>query len=237
MNDNTPDSAGFYAAEPPVILPPPVVPVRRKRRWWVYVLVAFGGLVALAVILVVCAVAYWHSLIKTYTSASARPLPAAEEFGVDAEAVQQRLVEFYTAVTQNGGPEPLKFNAADLNAVVTKDPKLKDHVRMVITNGQVLAEFSFPLAPLKRPELKNRYLNGEVLLGHKFEEGWLDVTVAGVKANGKPIPKWILKQVQKKSGNLAKDIDKNRDVVFFMQKLDSLEVVDDQIIITPTAKK
>lgn len=238
MNDHTTHSAGFEAAEPPVIPPAiPVAPIRRKRRWWLYVLIAFGGLIALAVILVVGAVAYWHSLIKTYTSASARSLPATEEFGVDAEQLQQRAVEFYTAVTQNGGPGPFKINAADLNALVAKDPKLKDHVRMVITNSQVLAEFSFPLNQIPRPELKNRHLNGEILLGYKFDEGWLDVTIAGVKANGKPIPKWILKQVRKKSGNLAKDIDKNRDMVFFMQKIDSLEVVDNEIVITPSAKK
>ena len=192
-----------------------------------------GGVFAVGLIVIVSVVGYWHSLIKNYTSTQAQPLPALEVFDADLEHLTSRWTSWVTDVATDNAVPPFKASADDLNLLVGKNPALKDHLRIVITNNQVCGQFSFPLDQTKKRELKGRFLNGQGRLNLDFQGGDLIVTVAELKANGKPIPGWIFKKLQKKTGNLAKDLQKNHDVVAFMKKLDTLEVRDNEVVITP----
>jgi len=52
-----------------------------------------------------------------------------------------------------------------------------------------------------------------------------------LRANGKPVPGWIQKKVQKE--NILKDLDKNQDAIAFLHKLHNVEVKEGFVILTP----
>lgn len=221
-------------AEPPIVEQPPGSKPRRKRRWWVYLGAGLGVLILLAVVAVAGIVMYWHSLIRNYTAAEPQPLPAIKENDADLTAFHTRWTAFQEEVANGSSTEPFQASAAELNLLIAQNPDLKDRVRLIITNNQVFGQFSFPLDQANDRKLHGRHLNGRAQLNLAFQDGWLTVSVAELKANGKPIPRWILKKVQQQ--NLASYLDNNLDAIEFLHQLDAIEVEDDQIVLKPLAR-
>ena len=221
-------------APPPASLPPTLTVDRPKRRWWLYVAVVLGGLALLAVALVAALLTYWHSLVRTYTTLEAAPLPAITGSDQDLTAFLVRWAAFQDAVVGGTATEPFRASAADLNLLIGQNPDLRDRVRLVITNNQLLGQFSFALAQVQQPELRNRFVNGLARLELDFREGWLTVSVAELSANGRLVPWWVMKRVRQE--NLVKDLDKNPDTVEFLHRLAAIEVEDDHIVLKPAAR-
>lgn len=213
---------------------PPVTGRRPKRRWWIYVAVGAGALFVLAVVVVVGILFYWRSLVRDYTATQPQPLPVVQASDAQLAALYARWTPFQEAVVKGAAARPFQVSAADLNLILTQNAELKNRLRVIITNNQVFGQFAFPLDQAKQQALKGRYLNGLARLNLNFQDGWLTVSVADLKANGKPIPGWILKQVQKQ--NLAKDFDKNPETITFLHQLEAIEVEDDQLVLRPPAK-
>jgi hypothetical protein len=211
---------------------PPAAP-RKKRRWWLYVLIALGSLLLLGVVAVVLFIGYAKSLVSTYTETKPRVFPKVQYDPQRWKALESEWTEFARAVQNRQNPPPFKISADDLNqffARITNAP-FRDHVRFVITNNQLKAEFSAPLEQTRRPELKGRFVNGTATINIIFQEGWLTVNVGAVEANGKPAPGWLLKRLGRE--NLTKDMDRNRELVNLFGEIDSIQVKDGQIVITP----
>lgn len=216
---------------PPATNQTPCNQPRRKRRWWFYVGISLGALALLAVAVVVGLVMYWHSLVRNYSSTEPQPLPMVEGGESDLVAFQARWSAFVEAVAQGIARDSFQASATELNLLIAQNPDMKDRVRVVITNNQVLGRFTFPLDQAKQRDLKGRHLNGLARLNLDFQDGWLTVNVAELQANGKPIPRWILKKVQRE--NLAKDLDKNHEATAFLHSLESVAVEDDLIVLRP----
>lgn len=207
---------------------------RPRRRWWLYLAVVLGGLALLAVVAVAALLTYWHSLVRTYTALEAAPLPAITGSDQDLTALLVRWAAFQDAVAGGTATEPFRASAADLNLLIGQNPDLRDRVRLVITNNQVLGQFSFSLAQVQQPELRNRFVNGLARLELDFRDGWLTVSVAELSANGRPVPWWVMKKVRQE--NLVKDLDKNPDTVEFLHRLAAIVVEDDHIVLKPAAR-
>ncbi|MBI5383207.1 MAG: hypothetical protein HZA90_00825 [Verrucomicrobia bacterium] len=235
MNDNMSMPSVTAEAEPPVIPPPapPSMPTRR-RHWWVYALCGAGALVFAGLLVVVALVGYWKSLVRNYTSPSAQTMPVVLASPTGLEELVRSWTEFRLGVEDGTATQPFQLTADDLNQLIAMNPKLKAHARLTITNGQVFGQFTLPLDQVKQRELKGRYLNGLARLGLQFQDGWLTVNVVELKANGKPVPKWILRKLGRE--NLAKDLDKSQETVGFLQKLDRIDVEGDRILLKPLAK-
>lgn len=228
---NHPMSAGASNPEPPRIEQPPAVSRRPRRRWWVYVGAGLGATVVVALLVVAGIAMYWHMLIKNYTATQSQPLPVVQVTDSDFQVFHTRWTAFEQAVANDTAVEPFRTSAAELNLLIVQNPSLKDRVRLIITNNQVFSQFTFPLDQAKQRDLTGRYVNGLARLNLDFQDGWLTVSVAELKANGNPIPRWILKRLQKE--NLAKDLDQNQEVVAFLHQLDTIEVQNDQLVLKP----
>jgi len=187
------------------------------------VVVALGIVAGIAV--------YWHSLIENYTSTQPQPLPVVQVSDSDFAALNSRWTAFREAVAKDNAAEPFRARAAELNLLIARNPGLKDRVWMTISNSQIYGQFTFPLDQSKQRELHGRYVNGLARLNLDFQDGWLTVSVAELKANGKPIPRWILKSIQKE--NLVKDLDQNLELTAFLHELHTIEVQGDQIVLQP----
>lgn len=217
--------------ESPIVEASPAVGLRPRRRWWVYLGAGLGALVVVALLLVAGVAMYWHSLIRNYTAPQSQPLPMLPVTDFNFPVFHTRWTAFQEAVANGTAAEPFQASAAEVNLLIAQNPGLKDRVRMIITNNQVFGQFTFPLDQAKQRELQGRYVNGLARLNLDFEDGWLTVSVAELKANGKHIPRWILKRIQRE--NLAKNLDQNQEAIAFLHQLHSIEVQDDQIVLKP----
>lgn len=219
--------------EPPAEARPPVIITRKKRRWWVYTLAGLGGAVIMAVVLVSAGVVYWHSLVQRYTAAQPLALPRIESSDTALQALLFKWIPFQAAVNNGTADKPLMLSAQDLNACIAQNPKLQGRLWVSITNGQVFGRFTFSLDEVKQANLRDRHLNGVARLNLEFHGGALRVAVAELEANGKPVPGWLMKRLQKE--NLAKDAQRNAETAEFLRRLDRIQVQGDRIVLSPPA--
>jgi len=230
-NELPPASGDYTTATHHPDAPLPAQPVRKKRRWWFRVLVALGGLVVLAIVGVVLLAGYWQSLVRNYTATRPEPLPQVANFSESIENLRARWNVFWEAVLDGEAGTPFKLSADDLNTVIANIPELKDRLHLLITNNLILGRFSTPLGQAKQKELRGRFINGTARLNLAFDDGWLTAHVLDLKANGKPVPGWIQKKVQKE--DILRDLNKNFEVAAFLHKLRNVEVMDGGVVLTP----
>lgn len=203
----------------------------RRRSWLWYTGVTLVGL-ALALISVLAGLSlYWRSLVRSYTDIVAAPLPEARDSDLERNALWVRWALFYETVRQGRPAEPFAITADEINLLITGNPELRDRLRIQITNGTVYAHFSFPLGQEGQRSLHGRYLNGRARLQVNFSDGWLTLHVAEMEAQQKPIPRWILKRLQRM--NLARDLDRNPDALEFLQQLEAIEASGDRLVLRP----
>ena len=214
---------------------PPTAAPRKKRRWWLYLLIAAGSLLVLALVGVIGIVLYAKSLVSSYTAPAPKPFPKAVFDPEKQKEFVNRWTDFSRAVQARQAPAPFVITADDINLAISQNKDLRDRLRVVITNSRVLVEFSFPLDQSGVQQLKGRYINGVAKLDVVFKDGWLNVNVGSVDANGRPLPGWILSRLRQE--NLGKFFDRNRDVVNAFQEIESIKVEGSSIVVTPASAK
>lgn len=206
--------------------------VRRRRRTWIwYVGFALVVLAGLGLAAVASLFLYWRSLVQTYTTTTPEPLPAVRGTEMDRTALLARWSLFYENVRQGVPTPPFEIGADEINLLLAADPQMRDRLRIELTNGSVFGRFTFPLAQSGQQELANRHLNGRARLHLDFTDGWLTLTVAEMEANGRPIPKWLLRRLQRE--NLLRDLDRQPEMLEFLRQLAAIEVVGDRLILRP----
>lgn len=234
MNDNIPDSNNTTQSVPPIIPPCFDPPQAHKRRWWRWAIFCAGGLFLAIVLGVLMVAGYWRSMVRNYTATAPAELPEVVESQSELEDLFYRWVDFRKAVQDGTPAKPLRLSADDLNQLLLKNVALKDHLRLMISNSQVFGVFSFPLDKTRRHELKGRYLNGLARLNLEIQDGWVSLRVADMQANGKAMPKWLLKKFQRQ--NLAKGLEDNIEAAEFLRKLDTVSVDGEEIVFVPLAR-
>jgi hypothetical protein len=208
---------------------------RQKSRWWLWLLIAAGSLLLLAIIAVIGGFLYFRSLVTHYTAPAPKVFPKVEFTDAQQKEFENRWTEFARAVQARQTPEPFIITADDLNLAISKIKELRDHVRVVITNSQALVEFSFPLDQAGLQSLQGLHINGVAKLSVVFKNGWLDVNVGSVDVNGRPLPGFLLKRLRQE--NLGKALDQNKSVVNALQGVESIKVEGSSIVVTPAAPK
>jgi hypothetical protein len=210
---------------------PPSAPPRKKRRWWLYLLGAFGLLLVLGVLALVLALGFLKSVVRDYTSTSPTAFPAIQQDPQRAKELENKFREFIEALARRQNPPPFGITADDLNMVLGRDKNFSQHVRLVITNNQVLAQFSAPLDQTGQKQLKGRFVNGVARVNITFQDGWLTVNLGSVDVNGHRLPNWLLKRAQRE--NFLKGLDDNQEMVSAFQELESIRVEGDRILLSP----
>ncbi len=196
-----------------------------------YALVVLGCLVVLGVALVVAILGYLNSLVTKYTETQPRTLITVDASPAAQEQLKARWLAFQQSVNSGRRARSFKLSAEDLNVFLANIPKLTNFLRLRIEGDKLLGDFTVPLDQTRQAKLKGRHLNGVVTFNLKFENGFLDLTVADLEANGKPAPRWILARMQKE--NFLRDLERNRDVMDLLQRIDTVQVTDGFVVVTP----
>ncbi len=111
---------------------------------------------------------------------------------------------------------------------------MADRVYFLIDGDTLKGQVSLPLDKIGLPGLKGRYFNGKATFHASLRDGVLVVTAESGEVNGRPLSEQFLAGIRGK--NLAEDATKNPDNAALLAKLESVQVKDGKIIITPKPK-
>lgn len=219
---------------------PPTPPAAPKKRGCFF----YGCLVSviLGVVLVAgaCLLGYYGlskfaSLAEEYTDTAPMQLPKVEVNPAAYEALQKRVKEFKAALDA-GRSATLTLTAEELNMLVSGDTRpseWKGRVWFAIKDGSLGCQLSMPLDTMSAMpglgRLKGRYLNGAASVRATMDTGTLVVTLQSLEVRGKPLPPEVLNAMKRE--NLAKNAGNDPEVAAFLDKLTSVSVQDDKIVL------
>lgn len=206
-------------------------PISKKSRWWVYVLIGLGSLLLLGIIAILTIYSYYRSLINNYTETKPRAFP---QIVVNTNHLQDfimRWTNYVAEVLDKHSTQQFIITEEDINQGILNISKGKDFARVTLTNGYIRALLSIPLSNSGKKELQGRYLNADADLKLQIEDGILTLRVESAIANGKPVPRWIIKKLRQK--NLLENLENNFEFLELLQAMESVQVKDGAIVFTP----
>lgn len=170
---------------------------------------------------------YVTQQVEKYTSETPNELPSVVYTDEQMEELGTRL----EGVTGENGAavEQVVLTSDDINALISQNEDFKDKVHVSIADGDVTAEVSVPMDMI--PGGKGRFLNGSMTAHVSLDNGYLVVQAADVTVNGEKLPPQVIDALGNE--NLAKEANKDANVTVYLEKLEKIEIVGDQLILTP----
>lgn len=172
--------------------------------------------------------------ITDYTDTAPVAIQKVEYPPAQLNELRARLKAFKDAMDQGGAPVELVLTADDLNALITAEKKLNGKAFIEIDGDKIKGNISLPLDDLGPLKLKGRYLNGTGAFRVTLENGFLDVTLDTLEVKGKSLPQPLLKELKKQ--NLAKDVTNDPETRATIEKLQSIQIRDSQVILKSSGK-
>jgi len=171
-----------------------------------------------------------------YTDTQPMALPEIPLSAEERQSVQQRFDRFRESVDAGTATEPLVLNEDEINTLIaendSQDP-MKDAVRVQLEDDTVKGRISLPLDDIPLPGLKGRYLNGVAELRGSLKDGKLEVFIENASVKGEPLPESMMAEMRRE--NLTAEIMNDPEARKTLEKLESMEVRDGQLIIVPKA--
>lgn len=180
-------------------------------------------------------------LVENFTDVEPMELPDPGVTEADYESAKARLDAFKAAVQSNQPTDPLIITSKDINSMIKFDPEFqggRDNMVVTIEGDRVIGQCSVPLDAISEAIalpgvgiLKGRHFNGTAEFDVFMRNGLLYVHLMGLSIKGEPIPEEFTMEMQKQ--NLAEDFNRQGQLDPVMQVIDSIEVKDGQITVTP----
>ena len=185
----------------------------------------------------IVAVSYWtksalDSLVNSYTDESALVLPIVEIEEEELLALTQRVETFRKTIDEDELEAQIELTADELNALIIHDEKmssLKGKVYLDIVDRQIVGEVSLPLSDLDIPFGGGRYFNGHGVFDVSLGRRGLSVKVEQLEINGKALPETFMKGFQ--GQNLLEKADFDDDTEAFMDRLKTVEILEESVIL------
>ncbi|MEO0529086.1 MAG: hypothetical protein AAF266_00780 [Planctomycetota bacterium] len=138
-----------------------------------------------------------------------------------------RFEVFDQALENNEAPPDLELTAEEINGLISTNDELRGLVFVRIKDGQVGGNISIPTDDF--PGGGGRFFNATVDFEVSLMNGQLVVMLADASVNGTPLPQSILDTFA--GENLAKDAKFDQETEELLAKFESIEVVDDRIVL------
>lgn len=178
---------------------------------------------------------YWwvQAQVTKYTSEAPADLPVVELPEGELAEVQGRVDNFTETIEAGETPDDLVLTADELNALITKDEKLRGKVYVTIEDGVVAGEVSLPADAF--PGGKGRFFNASATFNVSLENGVLIVTLADATFKGEKLPPQFMEAMGKE--NLAKEMYKDPEMAKTLGRIESISIEHDKIVLKPRAAK
>ncbi len=167
-----------------------------------------------------------------YTDTEVVELPLVDMSQEEVDALLARLGGFRTALEAGEANEPLELTQDDLNALIQNDKEFKffrGKVYLTLEDDRVGGEVSWPLDGI--PLMEGRYFNGTAAFGVEFRDRRPEVYLESASIKGEALPDVMMSEFRKK--NFALEWSGSEEGREFLKNIETLEVLDGQLIITP----
>jgi len=175
-----------------------------------------------------------EAFVNEYSSTDPVTLPEVGYTQDDLGAFEARLEGFAQGLGTDAPAVPLVLKGEDLNMLLALDPELKvfaDGLRVSVEGDEIQGRMSMKLGDLGAPFFRERYLNGEASFKVSLENGRLTVSPSQIVVNGRPMPDQYLEGTR--SQNFAESFNQDPDVQSTFEKLDTITVTNDTVIVVP----
>jgi hypothetical protein len=139
----------------------------------------------------------WYLYVRMVDNLTS-PVPADVQVEPPSEsqfqAAETKLTGLRTAADKNEATT-VEFTAADLNALVARDPAFSDwrgRVRIEIADSTMTVALSAPLSSIPLPRVKKRWFNGTAQFSFTYESGAFSFDIKSAEAGGHHLPDMFL---------------------------------------------
>ena len=179
----------------------------------------------------------FQQIREKYSDDAPVELPVVEMEQEKIDALIDRVDAFEQGLRDGETMEALVLTQDDVNALFQHHPELTHfagRVYITIDEDDVLTgQVSVPLDFF--PGLGGRYFNGSVTFDASIEGGRFTVFVESATLKGEPIPESFMDGVR--GENFAEDLHSDRETKELIDSIETLEVKDGTITITPVHLK
>lgn len=170
---------------------------------------------------------------EKYTSAQPMALPTVDASEDEALSVMDRVEAFTDALDRNASPSPLILTSRDINVLISNHPKWKKmagKAYMTIDGERIKGQISIPLNEIGNL-FEGRYLNGSAVFRLGMSSGRLLAFIDSIEVGGNPLPEEFMGTIR--AQNFAETANEDPDIIAVLEKLESISIRDDSIVITP----
>ena len=171
---------------------------------------------------------FWvRSAVLRYTADEAAVIKVVEIPREEVEQLNKRLRSFLKGMDGGGAVNDLVLSEKDINALIEQDEELRGRVYIRIKDGKIGGDVSIP-ADIA-PGGSGRFFNASALFDVSVKNGFLWVSLSDASVNGEPIPAIFLNTIAEE--NLLKDLYEDKDSAKILQKIESVRIEEDKIIL------
>jgi hypothetical protein len=224
--------------QPPPLAQPQYIPPRQGSGCCV------KGCLTLLILAFLCLAAVvgssWYIYHQLATNNLISDAPADLRLEEPSEK-QYRSAEDALARVKNAkeSDQTVAFTAADLNALLAKDPDFKDlsgHVRVDIRNSTMTVNVSAPLDMLRMWSMRGRWFNGTLRFRGGYESGVFRIKIESARGGEYEVPGFIIssinttidKSLNENTGDWQNDAGGSE----FWRHVKSLKLEDDKVVVT-----
>ncbi len=196
--------------------------VNRVRAWMrrLTLLLVFVAVVGIG------AFYYARSRVAIYTAEKPVALPKVQVSKDRMVALEKRIGTISSSVDA-GSTLSGEFilTSEEINALIHKEPKLRDKVFIEIIDQQLTADVSFPADVL--PGGEGRYFNAKVKLNVSVAEGMLQVFIQEALVDDAPVPELWMKLVRER--NFAKPLYNDSEISQILENIEAVKIENDAV--------
>jgi hypothetical protein len=224
----------------------PVQPVKRHGCFF------YGCITCIVLVLIVAitgffAVRYglnkFAAFVERYTETAPMALPKTQMAEAEYQSLDKRVTAFADALRARKPVPPLELNSDEINALIANQPdwkQLKGKVFVKIEDDKITGQVSLPMDDIANrvpglSRLKGRFLNGSAAFKVSLTNGLLSVTLQSVEVKGQSPSGQTMAAL--KSVNFAQNATQDPKTAEALAKLESVEVKDGKLVVTPKVKE
>lgn len=207
----------------------------KARRGCLFYGCLTGVVCALAILLAgLLGLQQFRSMLNNYTDTQPMPLPEVPVSPAVLDQLLRRVEDFRDDLRAGRTPPPLILSAPEVNALIANDPELKPlrgKFYVLLNSNQMRAQVSLPMEDLGLIRFRGRYLNGTASLEIALHKGILFVFATDFTAKGRPVPAAYMNVIRRQ--NLAAQANENARASVALNLLQSIEIKNSQLVVTP----
>lgn len=174
----------------------------------------------------------FNKLKDQYTDTEAVELPAVEVSESERDATIERVDTWVDALQNDEATTQLILTEHDVNVLIEYHEdleKLSGNIYLALDESTVHGEMSYPLDEI--PGFSGRFFNGGATFEVSLANSRLEVYVIEASVGGESVPEQFMSGIRNE--NLAKEMHNNSENREVIESLESVEVVNGTIVITP----